>query len=83
MAKILDGPEGILDVASWLGGGTYMVMCALKGEAMRDALVLNVRVGEDPEEFDRKLLRVAAVAAKELTCSPDDIEFVVSYMGKE
>ena len=80
MAKIVDGPEGILDVASWLGGGTYSIMYAVKNTAMRDPVMTVARASEK-DEFEQKLLRIAEEAAEELTCSQEDIEFVVAYMG--
>lgn len=80
MAKLVDGPKDILDVASWLGGGAYSIMYAVKNTAMRDA-VMTVAKAEDKDEFEQKLLRIAQEAADELACSQEDVEFVVAYMG--
>ena len=80
MAKIIDGPEGILDVASWLGGGTYSIMYAVKNTAMRDP-IMTVARANDKDELEQKLLRIAEEAADELACSQEDVEFVVAYLG--
>lgn len=80
MAKILNGPEGILDAASWLGGGAYLIMYALKKTSMRDP-VARIENIDDRDEFEGRLLRIATEAAEELECSPEDVDFVVSYMG--
>lgn len=80
MAKIVDGPEGILDVATWISGGAYSIMYAVKGTAMRDPVMAVMRAG-DKDEFEQKLLRIAEEAARELECSSDDVDFVVAYMG--
>lgn len=81
MAKIVDGPEGILDVASWLGGGAYSIMYAVKNTAMRDPIMRVERMG-DKEDFEQRLLQIATEAAEELECSPEDVDFIVSYMGE-
>lgn len=80
MAKIVDGPESILDIASWLGGGAYSIMYAVKNTGLRDA-IMTVAKANDKDEFEQKLLRIAEEAAEELACSQEDIEFVVAYMG--
>lgn len=80
MAKIVDGPEGILDIATWLGGGAYSIMYAVKHTSMRDP-VMTVLKAEEKGEFEDKLLRIAEEAARELECSQEDVEFVVAYMG--
>lgn len=80
MAKILNGPEGILDAASWLGGGAYLIMYALKKTSMRDP-VARIENMDDRDEFEGRLLQIATEAAEELECSPEDVDFVVSYMG--
>ena len=83
MAKVLDGPEGILEVASWLGGGTYAVMCAVRDRGMREALMFRVKTSDDKAEFERKLLRIADKAATQLECTQEEVDFVVSYLGEE
>jgi hypothetical protein len=82
MAKILRGPQGLFEVAEWLGGGRYSVMAALRGTGMADAQLLMLRASTE-DAFRQRLSRIAGIAAKELECAEEDVEFVVTYLGGE